>query len=66
VTRAANGNLPELAHKQIARLMQLHEQTHPERIGRRYNITGDYVRKIWSQMPTADQAELEDILGYLR
>jgi hypothetical protein len=66
VTKAANGNLPHVAHQQIARLMQIHQQTHPKRLGARWNITDEYVRKIWSEMPAGEQAELEDVLGLLR
>jgi|HubBroStandDraft_5_1064220.scaffolds.fasta_scaffold21057_2 hypothetical protein len=66
MTRAANGNLPQSVHRQIARLMQLHQQTHPERIGKRFNVTGEYVRRIWTNLPADEQAELDDILGWLR
>ena len=66
MTRAANGNLTAAAHRQIARLMQIHQQTHPKRIGARWNITDEYVRKIWSDLPVSEQAQLEDVLGVLR
>jgi hypothetical protein len=66
MTRAANGNLPQAVHKQIARLMQIHQQTHPKRLGARWNITDEYVRKIWTEMPASEQADLEDVLGILR
>lgn len=66
MTRAATGNLPAAEHRKIARLMQLHQQTHPERIARRWNITEEYVRRIWSKLPTDEQAALDDVIGILR
>jgi hypothetical protein len=66
MTRAANGNLSETEHRKIARLMQIHQQTHPKRLGVRWNITDEYVRKIWSDLPISEQAQLEDVLGVLR
>lgn len=66
MSKPGNGDLSHTAHRQIARLMQIHQQTHPTRLGVRFNITDDYVRKIWSQIPASEQAALEDVLGILR
>jgi hypothetical protein len=66
MTRAANGKLPAADHRKIARLMQLHQETHPERIGQRFSVTGEYVRRIWTNLPADDQADLEDVIGLLR
>ena len=66
MTKAANGNLPAHVHRQIARLMQLHQETHPDRIGRRWNVTGEYVRRIWSNLPASEQADIDDVIGMLR
>ena len=66
MTKAANGELSQSVHRQIARLVQIHHATHPKRLGDRFHITDDYVRKIWSELPVCDQAELEDVLGLLR
>lgn len=65
MTRAANGNLHPSVHRQIAKLMQLHQETHPERIGRRWGVTGEYVRRIWTNLPAEEQAQLEDVLAIL-
>ena len=66
MTKAAHGLLPQAGHRQIARLMQLHQQTHPQRIAARWNITAERVRQIWTELPHADQAALEDVLEVLR
>ena len=60
-----NGNLSHDAHKQIARLMQLHQQTHPQRIADRWKVTSERVRQIWTEMPREEQAELQDVLVIL-
>jgi hypothetical protein len=66
MSRAANGCLQPDDHRRIARLMQLHKQTHPDRIGQAFHVTGEYVRQIWSDLPQSDQAEIDDVIGMLR
>ena len=65
MTKASASNLPASEHKRIAKLMQLHQETHPERIGRRWGVTGEYVRRIWTKLPAEEQAKLEDVLAIL-
>jgi hypothetical protein len=66
MTRAANGHLPQDAHRQIARLMQIHQQTHPARLATRWNLSTERIRQIWTELPACEQADLEDVLGILR
>lgn len=66
MTRAAKRELPFSAQRQMARLMQLHQQTHPERIGKRFDVTGEYVRRVWSNLPADEQAALDEVLLLLK
>ena len=49
----------------MARLMQLHYQTHPDRIGRKFKVGGKYVGQVWRQMVGDEMATLEEALKEL-
>lgn len=57
-----NGDLSQADQARIARLVQLHHETHPDRIAKRFNISGDYAQRIWSRLPAHEQSSLSEAL----
>lgn len=51
--------------KQMARLLQLHAETHPRRVAERFGVTERYVRKVWSRFATDEMAPLSEALEAL-
>jgi len=51
--------------RQMARLHQLHQDTHPERVARAFGVTGYYVRKCWADLQ-GEMAPTDDALQALR
>ncbi len=47
MTRKGHHPLDETALQQMAKLMQVHHETHPERVARRFGVTATYVRQLW-------------------
>ncbi len=60
-----NGHLSQEDQGRVARLIQLHQETHPDRIAKRFNISGDYARRIWSKLPAHEQSSLSEALHAL-
>ena len=54
--------MPETYLRQMARLLQLHKELHPERIGRRYGVTDEYVRQLWVRYQPHEMAPLSEAL----
>jgi hypothetical protein len=46
----------------MARLLQLHKQTHPHRIAARYGVTDEYVRQLWVGYQPHEMAPLDESL----
>ena len=65
MTRKGEIQLPARARKIMARLMHLHYQTHPDRIGKRFKVGGKYVGQVWRQMSNDEMASLEEALKEL-
>lgn len=57
--------MPEQYLKQMARLLQLHKQTHPQRIAARYGVTDEYVRQLWVGYQPHEMAPLDESLETL-
>jgi len=50
----------------MARLFQLHHDTHPKRIAVKFGVTDQYVRQVWRQMPAEDMAPLDEAISILK
>lgn len=50
------------ALRRMARMMQLHLETHPERLARHFGVSVSYVRQQWRTMDTKEMASLREIL----
>jgi hypothetical protein len=57
--------LPETARRQMARLYQLHLETHAMRIARRFGVTDRYVRQQWHERALNEMATLREALKAL-
>jgi hypothetical protein len=66
MTRLGKKELSNDEHQQIARLMYLHMETHPARIGRLFGVGPKYVRQLWQAMMQWETASPEDALAELR
>jgi len=51
--------------KKIGRLIQLHQDTHPDRIGRRFGVTGEWCRQLWSRMQPDEMAPTQEAIAAL-
>jgi len=49
----------------MARLVQLHADTHPERLARRFGVTAGYIRQQWRNLNPQEMASLQDALTEL-
>ena len=65
MTLKGHSQLPGDAHKVMARLMQLHLQTHPKKIGATFGVHAQYVRSRWRMMPLQEMASLAEALATL-
>lgn len=54
--------MPEQNLRQMARLLQLHKETNEDCIGRRFGVTGEYVRQVWARMYKAEMASLDEAI----
>jgi hypothetical protein len=54
--------LTEAEHKRMARLMQLHMETHPGRLGRLYGVTAGHIRQQWRRFTVNEMAPLVEAL----
>lgn len=61
VTRPAHKPLGSAKLTAMAKLMQIHHATHPDRVGRLFGVTSTYVRAVWSRTPADHQASLEEL-----
>lgn len=66
MTRPGKKELSTQEHQQIARLMYLHMETDPARIGRLYGISAKYVRRLWAAHLLWETAAPEEALAELR
>jgi len=60
--RKGQSPLPEQYLRQMARLLQLHKETHPQRIAARYGVTDEYVRQLWVGYQPHEMAPLSESL----
>lgn len=66
MTRRAKSPMDKSQRRQIARLMDIHHKTHPERLARRFGITAWYCRKLWGETVQEDLAPLGEALEALK
>jgi hypothetical protein len=50
----------------MARLMQVHQETHPRRLAQKFGVSREYVYKVWTDIPADEQAEIEHAIQALR
>lgn len=65
MTRPGQSPLGPHVLKKIARLMQLHHSTHPDRVGRQFGVTSTYVRQVWAKYLLTEMAPLHEALEAL-
>jgi hypothetical protein len=65
MTRLHCSPLPTETRLGIARLVQLHHDTHPERLADKFGLSGSYVRQLWSNTPKEHWPDLDDALDLL-
>lgn len=66
MTRRSHHPLPKQTLKLVARLVQVHFDTHPERVARRFGLSPSYVRQLWREHLIGEMASLEEALGVMR
>lgn len=65
MTKKNHHPLDDKALRLMARLVQLHLQTHPERIARQFGVTAGYVRQQWRNLSLAEMVPLNEALAKL-
>jgi hypothetical protein len=63
--RPGQSPLPRVYLRQMARLMQVHKDTHPERIARRFGVTEEVVRQLSEKYQPQELAPLPEALEVL-
>lgn len=58
--------IPLATQRLIAALVQLHRDTFPESIARRFGLSERHVRNLWKQVPSSDFPRPHDALMALR
>lgn len=66
MTRRSHHPLPKQTLKLVARLVQVHFDTHPERLARRFGLSPSYVRQLWRSYLHNEMAPLDDALVSLK
>lgn len=54
--------MPKQTLKLMARLVQIHADTHPERLARRFGVTAGYIRQQWRQYLQHEMASIQEAL----
>lgn len=65
MTRRSHHPLPKQTLKLMARLVQVHFDTHPERVARRFGVTAGYVRQQWREYLHNEMASIQEALNEL-
>lgn len=65
MTRRSHTPLPKQTLKVVARLVQVHFDTHPERIARRFGLSQSYVRQLWREHLIGEMAALREAISEL-
>ena len=55
MTLRATRPLPPADRSLIAALVQLHQETHPAKIGSRFGISARHVRRLWTQISPCER-----------
>lgn len=50
------------ALRRMARMMQLHLETHPARVARHFGVSVSYVRQQWRERDLKEMASLKEVL----
>ena len=58
MTLKGHAQLTKADHKRMARMLQLHFETDPRRIARRWGVSVSCVRKAWRELPVDEMAPL--------
>lgn len=66
MTRPGSHPIDTDTERLAARLVQLHIDTHPRKIGQLLKLSPGYVRKLWSRTEAGDMANLTEALSVLR
>lgn len=64
MTLKGRTQLPRQRLEQLALLMHLHLETHPNRIGRKWGVSGNYIRQLWREASSTQlkRAEIEQAI----
>lgn len=65
MTRLAQTQMDRETRAHIARLVQLHRQTHPARIAGILGVTANYVQRIWAQTTLPEMPSTQEALEAL-
>lgn len=65
MTRKGQSPMEQAVRSKIARLMQLHLDTNPNRVARRFGISVSYVRQLWRERDRPQLAPTHDALATL-
>ncbi len=57
--------IPLSTRRQLARLLQLHHETHPARLAARLGLSAGYVRRLWTETEIREMATLSQALSLL-
>lgn len=62
MTRPGHSPIDDDTERRVARLVQLHVETHPSRIAEATGLTPGYVRKLWMRLGITEMASVGDVL----
>lgn len=65
MTMRGEKELSPATHRKIARLMQLHYETNPNRLAQRLGVSAKHIRAIWSQTDTWQMPPISQALELL-
>ena len=65
MTLKGHAQLTKADHRRIARLLQLHFETHPSRIGKLWGVSASGVRKVWRELAVEEMGPLTETLQEL-
>jgi len=65
MTRPGHHPIGKEAERRIARLMQLHVETHPKRVAQKVGLSAKHIRRLWGKFEVRDMPPAEEALEIL-
>lgn len=62
MTKLGHPQLEKKMQQRMARLVQLHMQTHPRRVAAHFGVSPGYVRRLWRERPLDQMSTLREAL----